>query len=653
MRKAIATVSVSGTLEDKLAAIARANFDGVEIFENDLIASASSPAQLRARAADLGLRIELYQPFRDFEAMPPELFAANLRRARHKFDVMEQLGVATILVCSNVSPLAIDDDALAAEHLHQLAELAHDRGLRIAYEALAWGRYVDDYRRSYDIVAAADHPHLGVCLDSFHILSGGADPEPIRRIPWEKIFFVQLADAPDLSMDVLQWSRHHRCFPGQGSFDLPTFVEHLLAAGYRGPLSLEVFSDVFRRADSAVTAADAMRSLLWLEEQLHQGATVDPDPGAAQIRDRVELYRPPAPAELTGYGFVEIAVPGSTPPGTGTSPTGSAGQTRVGGTDLGATLWALGFEPAGQHRSKPVRLWQQGDIRLLVTDGVAASGELPVTADPIAVAVGVGTRDQLRSANRADAFGRTVLPRRRNPGEAYLPGVRAPGGVDLFFCAVGADDEPAWPGDFRPSLELDDVRSGQPDEAGREVTAGVLTGIDHVALSVPFDRFDEAVLFFRSVLGLRASDNLELPDPYGLIRSRALASADGSVRMVLNLPQLGGSAEDHAALVQHVAFGCDDIVAVARRLAARGLRPLAVSDNYYADLAARWEIPADRLAQWRDFRVLYDRTPGGGEFLHLYTELIGDRLFFEVVQRINGYDGYGAVNAATRLAAQR
>ena len=50
-------------------------------------------------------------------------------------------------------------------------------------------------------------------------------------------------------MDVLQWSRHYRCFPGQGAFDLADFVARVLAAGYAGPLSLEVFNDVFRQAD--------------------------------------------------------------------------------------------------------------------------------------------------------------------------------------------------------------------------------------------------------------------------------------------------------------------------------------------------------------------------------------------------------------------
>src|SRR3954453_18277173 len=112
MRTSIATVSLSGSLTEKLTAASRAGFDGVEIFENDLLASPLSPEEVRARCADLGLTIDLYQPMRDIEAVPADAFEHNLRRARHKFELMNRLGADTVLVCSSVSPLAEDDDAL-------------------------------------------------------------------------------------------------------------------------------------------------------------------------------------------------------------------------------------------------------------------------------------------------------------------------------------------------------------------------------------------------------------------------------------------------------------------------------------------------------------------------------------------------------------
>lgn len=220
MRKAIATVCLSGTLTEKLTAAARAGFDGVELFENDLLTSPLSPEEIRSRAADLGLTIDLYQPMRDVEAVPEEQFAGTLRRAERKFDVMRRLGADMLLVCSSVSSHAVDDDALAARQLRRLAELATSHGIRVAYEALAWGRHVSTYDHAWHIVEQADHPALGVCLDSFHILSRGSDPKGIEDISGEKIFFLQLADAPLPAMDVLQWSRHHRCFPGQGGLML-------------------------------------------------------------------------------------------------------------------------------------------------------------------------------------------------------------------------------------------------------------------------------------------------------------------------------------------------------------------------------------------------------------------------------------------------
>jgi 3-dehydroshikimate dehydratase len=562
-RLGIATVCLSGTLEDKLHAAAAAGFHGVEIFENDLVVSPWSPAEVRRACADLGLRIDLYQPFRDFEGVPPDVLKANLRRAEHKFDVMEQLGADTMLVCSTTSPDAVDDDDLAAEQLHMLAERAADRGIRIAYEALAWGRFVNTYDHSWRIVRKAAHPALGLCLDSFHVLSKGSDIGAIRVIPGSKIFFLQLADAPWLNMDVLQWSRHHRLFPGQGSFDLPEFVNTVLGTGYDGPLSLEVFNDVVRQADPGPAAVDAMRSLITLV------------PG--------EL--PEAP-KLTGHTYTEVSVDDAS------------------GPEVTATLQTLGFVHVGQHRSEPVQLWQQETARILVKSGQRKTA---ITA------LGVDSTDPAASVRRA---------KRLLAGDA-------PGGVVVRFC------QPSWLDDFT-SLGT--------------VPSGLLKSTDHVALTEDFDDFNRAALFYRSVLGLRPEPDTEFAAPYGLIRSQALT---GAVRIALNAAVLrrGGWAPAVEA-PQHVAFLTDDAIAAAKALRSQGAPLLEIPGNYYDDLDARLAPPAELLDALRACSVLYDRDDHG-EFLHFYTEILGSRVFFEVVQRIDGYDGYGAVNSPVRMAAHR
>ncbi|NGO06349.1 TIM barrel protein [Streptomyces sp. HC44] len=592
MRTSIATVSLSGSLTEKLTAAARAGFDGVEIFENDLLASPLAPEEIRDRCADLGLSIDLYQPMRDIEAVPEDEFDRNLRRAERKFQVMRRLGADTVLVCSSVSPLAVDDDVLAARQLRRLAELAQESGIRVAYEALAWGRHVSTYDHAWRIVERADHPALGTCLDSFHILARGSDPKAIEDIPGEKIFFLQLADAPLMAMDVLQWSRHYRCFPGQGGFDIAGLVGHVIRAGYQGPLSLEVFNDVFRQAEAGPTAVDGRRSLLVLQET-------------------VGLAEPPAPVVPSGIAFAELVTPDAEP--------------------VAAVLDALGFARTARHRSKPVDLWQQGEARVLLNTGPPARRDGTSLA-----AIGLESPDPAGAARRAEALLAPVLPRRRAPEDAPLDAVAAPDGTELFFCATDRPELPSWTGDF------------QPTEQHKSSGGDGIHRIDHLALTQPWHEFDEAVLFHRSVLGLGAQESVDVADPYGLLRSRAVTNADGSVRIALGVGP--APTADEGGRAQHIALATDDVVTAARRFRAAGGRLLPMPANYYDDLAAKYEFTEQELETYRELGILYDRD-AGGEFRHCYTETVG-RVFFELVQRDDSYRGYGAQNAPVRLAAQ-
>ena len=599
IRRAIATVCLSGTLEDKLDAVGGAGFDGVEIFENDLIASSSTPAEVQKRCADLGLSIDLYQPFRDFDTASPDRLSANLRRADHKFSVMEELGTDMMLVCSSVGADAVDDPGRLADQFHTLAERASRRGMRIAYEALAWGRHVNTWGQSWEVVRRGDHPSLGVCLDSFHVLSRTPEPEaisPIADLPGEKIFFLQLADAPLMSMDVLQWSRHHRLFPGQGEFDLPLFLDHVLTAGYAGPLSLEVFNDVFRQSDPVHTAVDALRSLLVLEESV---ARRSPPKAMA-----FGLTCPPPVPTLSGHAFVEL-----------TADAGSAAE-------LASALKKLrihqdGFravEPypgvaAGRRTDRPQRLQQHDGSRdHLARSRFGVAGTTRRTRDCVS-RCGVATRRLRTCGHRAGRHHAPILRFSRSPGR---------------------------------TAQRDDVGDGTG-----------LTRIDHVALTQPFDYFDEAALFYRAVLGLTPATDTEFAAPFGLVRGRAVSDPSGRFRIALQRTLLRrGEWAPAVPDPQHVAFATSDIFATTRALRERGAPMLKVSNNYYDDLDARFALDPGLIDAMREFGILYDREEGG-EFYHLYTPVQGSRVFFEVVQRIGSYSSYGSANAAVRMTAQR
>ena len=391
MRTSIATVSLSGTLELKLEAAAAAGFDGVEIFEPDLIASQLSPAHVRDLSAELGLTIDMYQPFRDFEGVSPEALEANLRRARHKFELMAELGADTLLVCSNVAADAIDDRELSAAQLHLLAEEAQQHGVRIAFEALAWGRHIADYRSAWDVVERGDHPALGTCLDSFHILARGDDPSGIEQIPGDRIFFLQLADAPAVSMDPLQLSRHHRCFPGQGGLDLGSFMAHVEAAGYAGPWSLEVFNDHFRQAHPARIAVDARRSLTALAEAA----------GPRRFLPRPEPRASRSPSSPSDPRW-RRAWPRS--------------SRRWGSRTLGRIVRSRLTLAAGA-RPDPAQPW--GSHRRGGRAGLRARHRL----------LGPGW-----SSSAGGGLGTPLLPRTRGPREADLVSIGAPDQTSVLFC---------------------------------------------------------------------------------------------------------------------------------------------------------------------------------------------------------------------------
>ena len=620
----VSTVSLSGSLDEKMRAIAEAGFDGFEVFEPDLISSPDLPADIAKKAADLGLTVDLYQPFRDADSDDPDQFARNLVRAERKFDVMEQLGCDLLLVCSSPLAGAVREDDMLIEQMATLAERAHRRGLRLAYEALAWGSHVDTYRHAWNIVRQVDHPALGTCLDSFHILSRGDDPSGIREIPGEKIFFLQLADAPHLVMDVLQWSRHHRCFPGQGNFDLATFGADVVASGYTGPWSLEIFNDVFRHSDTGRTASDAHRSLLHLQEQVRSVDTVVPNP---------DLFSPPPPGPIENIVSLRIA----------------AGPAKA--AQLGTTLRHLGFDLTAAHSEHGLSLFTQGPLAVAVDTTVDTLWTAPGVPAHLPALAQIGVRSERPDLwlTRARALG---VP----AATVTMPGVADATDAVVRLAVTGAtsldlrtrDSAGAWQSafDLAPRVPVPQVKP-------------LVSHVDHIALAVPAESWDGVMLLLRSVFGMVPRDGQDVVDAIGLVRSQALTltTTNGTIRLSLNMvPGRPSDADPLPAArrggVGHVAFGCEDIYAAAEAMTERGLTPLRISPNYYRDLNARFGLGPDTLDAMQRLGILYDADSAGGEFFHFFTGTVGDDLFFEVVQRAGGYEGYGETNSAVRLAAQ-
>lgn len=617
MKTSIATVSLSGDLRDKLEAIAAAGFDGVEIFENDFLSFDAGAREVGKMVAGVGLEVTLFQPFRDFEGMPEPLRQRAFDRAERKFDVMQALGTDLMLVCSNVSPQSLGGIDRAAADFHELGERAAKRGLRVGYEALAWGRHIDDHRDAWEIVRRADHTNIGLILDSFHTLSRDIPVDSIASIPKDRIFLVQLADAPRLDMDLLSWSRHFRSMPGQGDLAVADFSEAVCATGYDGVISLEIFNDQFRAGSARTVAIDGQRSLVYLLDRIQ-------DHGETEIPGRTRL---PPPARCLDFEFLEFAVDDDT------------------AISLAALFAALGFAKSGQHRNKDVTWWRQGDINLVINaekEGFAHASY--IMHGPSVCAMGLRVEDAEQTANRARSLLAQPFSQPVGPGELEIPAIRGVGGSLIYFTD--------------PMGRLADVWQTEFDAADAAVTGdGIgLLAIDHVSQSMDYEEMLSWLLFYTAIFDMTKTPELDIADPAGLVRSQVVRNADGTVRVALNGSQSHRTlsarflSEFFGSGVQHIAFSTGDIFDTARRLKASGMTVLPISGNYYDDLEARFALDAETIKALSGNNILYDRDETG-EYFQIYTPSFADRFFFEIVER-RTYEGFGAVNAPIRLAAQ-
>ena len=290
-KRSIATVCLSGTLPDKLEAAAAAGFDAVEIFENDLLTYEGTAAEAGRMCSDLGLEVALFQPFRDFESMPEPQRARNLDRAERKFDTMEQLGAP-----DGAGVLQRPGRGAAGARARRRRPARDGRarrpplaprglrgaGLGQARQPLAAGL---GHRAPRRPPGARPHPRqlphparsATICAGSpmrCRRRSCSSSSSPTRRAcPWTR--------SPGAGTSAAS--------PARASCPSPDFLRDVLAAGYRGPLSLEIFNDEFRSAPARRIARDGLRSLVWAEE----GA------GIAAL---------PARPVLSGIEFVEFAV---------------------------------------------------------------------------------------------------------------------------------------------------------------------------------------------------------------------------------------------------------------------------------------------------------------------------------------------------------
>jgi 4-hydroxyphenylpyruvate dioxygenase len=619
MKTAISTLSTTGEFADKLTAAAAVGFNGIEIGEQDFLAHGGTPAEIGRIVRDHGLEVVLLDPAVDFEGLPSHLRRKAFERLERRFEQIVELGADLMLIASCEDPAALGGVDRMAADLAELGERAARHGLRIGYEARAWGRHISDYRDAWEVVRRAAHPAVGLVLDSFHILARGLSPESIRSIPGDRIFHVQLADAPNIDMDLRYKSHRFRNLPGEGDLPLVEFLRAVAATGYTGCCSIETANAV-SRGNTRCVSRDAYRSLMNLADQA----------GRAEPSIWLDRGEIPAKAQVHGIEFVEF--------------TASPAEAEA----LAGILHCLGFGLVAEHVSKAVKLWRQAGINIVVNSerrGYAHSAH--VMHGMSVCDIGLMVDDAAETARRAKAFGANDFSQQHGPGELPIPAVRGVGGSVLHFLDRKSELSTVWNTEFRPL---------QPDLHAHPVG---LTRIDHVAQVMSQDELLTWTLLYTAIFDIGKAPEVDVADPGGVVQSRALQSDDGALRFTLNGVDTHRTfagrfmSDSYGSSVQHLAFATDDIFATAERLTENGFEGLPIPAAYFIEIAAEFGLQPEFVARLRAANVLYDQDHRGGRYLQLYSRPYGDGFFFEVIERCGGYNGYGARNAGYRTAAHK
>lgn len=282
------TISLAGPLEARLAAIRAAGFTQVMLAARDLVGHAGGWRAAVDAVRASGLRVTGFQVLRDFEGLSGHLHSYKVDIAKSMLEMCHALDCRVLLACSSTSVHASGDTDALVRDLRKLAMLAIPMNIKVAYEALSWGRTVSEFPQAWELVAQADMPNLGLGLDSFHMFATRTPLDDLELVDPSRIFLVQLADFMWNEIKSVEeritTARHFRVFPGEGvhSAELAALTLKLHQMGYRGDYSFEVFNDDYQQLPLETVAGRARQSALWLGEGVLQRSV--PLPNQMRLR---------------------------------------------------------------------------------------------------------------------------------------------------------------------------------------------------------------------------------------------------------------------------------------------------------------------------------------------------------------------------------
>ena len=322
------------------------------------------------------------------------------------------------------------------------------------------------------------------------------------------------------------------------------------------------------------------------------------------------------PAGTDGFEFIEYTAP----------------DTRA----LARLFESMGFAAVAQHRSKDVTLYRQGDINFVVNHEPDSFAQAFARVHgPSVCAFAIRVKDAARAYKRAIELGAKPHHAEVGPMELNIPAIRGIGGSVIYLVDR-----------YGPELRIYDIDFVKL--RGAVSRAGGLTHIDHITHNVHRGRMDHWAEFYERLFNFREIRFFDIHGVKTGLRSRALVSPCGRIRIPINEPTDDKSQIEeyldayHGEGIQHIALATSDIYATVEQLAASGVRFMQTPRTYYEAVDARVPEHGEDLARLERDGILIDGRRGN-LLLQIFTETVIGPIFFEIIQR-KGNEGFGEGN---------
>jgi 4-hydroxyphenylpyruvate dioxygenase len=310
-------------------------------------------------------------------------------------------------------------------------------------------------------------------------------------------------------------------------------------------------------------------------------------------------------------------------------------------SELDRLFRRMGFRVTARHRSKQVTLYQQGDVNFVVNAETGSFGQAFARLHgPSVCAFALRVDDAGAAYERAVGLGAKPYHRPVGPMELNIPAIFGIGNSLIYF-VDRYGDRTIYDVDFET---VTDTEGEDEPEVG-------LADVDHLTHNVFRGRMDEWARFYERLFNFRQIRYFDIEGKITGLRSRAMVSPCGKVRIPINesadnKSQIAEYLEAYRGEgIQHIALSTDDIYETVKTLRARGATFMTVPDTYYEAVDARLPGHGEDLGRLRENRILIDGAPdsGGGLLLQIFTETVIGPIFFEIIQR-KGNEGFGEGN---------